>query len=114
MAAAVICSSPVADAATTAALGPFSVGVPPGGFEEHCLQLAAGERVHYRFSASGAVDFNLHYHRGEAVFYPVRKAQVRRHVDDFTAPHADAYCLMWESKATDAVRVEGAVERVRR
>ncbi len=59
-------------AAAPARLGHFALDVPARGFEEHCLKLAAGERIRYRFRATGAVDFNIHYHRGKDVHYPVK------------------------------------------
>ena len=98
-------------AASTAPFGAFALDVPARGFEEHCVKLAAGERVHYRFNASSEVDFNIHYHRGEDVHYPVRTGASRSEDAIFRAPEADVYCLMWERKGEGAVRVEGTVDR---
>jgi hypothetical protein len=106
--------APVPLLAAISALGPFALTVPARGFEEHCFELAAGVRVRYRFRASDAVDFNLHYHRGTDVVYPVRAAATQAHEGVYTAPLAEAYCLMWERKADGAVRVDGTVERVAR
>ena len=105
--------SPALAVATTAALGPFGLDVPARGFEEHCIRLDAGERIQYRFGANGEVDFNIHYHRGSEVHYPVKATASRSADATFTAPHADTYCLMWERKGEGAVRVDGAVERAR-
>jgi len=99
--------------ASTAPLGGFALDVPARGFEERCVQLAAGERVRYRFSASGEVDFNIHFHRGKDVHYPVRVSASRGEDAIFNAPGADVYCLMWERKGDGAVRVEGSVDRAR-
>jgi len=96
--------------ASTADFGPFALEVPARGFEEHCVKLEAGQRIRYRFSAGGDVDFNLHYHRGTDVFYPVKTAATRSADGVYTAAHADGYCLMWERRGDGAVRVEGAVE----
>jgi hypothetical protein len=97
--------------ATTAPLGGFALDVPARGFEEHCVKLAAGERVRYRFRASDDVDFNIHFHRGKDVHYPVRASASRGEDATFSAPAADVYCLMWERKGDGAVRVEGSVDR---
>lgn len=105
--------TPALAVAATAALGPFGLDVPARGFEEHCIRLDAGERVRYRFNANGEMDFNIHYHRGSEVHYPVKTAASRSADATFTAPHADTYCLMWERKGEGAVRVDGSVERVR-
>lgn len=99
--------------ATTSAPGPFRLDVPARGFDEHCVQLAAGERVRYRYSATAELDFNIHYHRGKDVLYPVKTTASRSADATFTAPHADTYCLMWERRGDGAARVEGAVERER-
>lgn len=92
--------------------GPFDLSVPARGFDERCFELAAGESLRYRFAASAPVDFNIHFHRGKEVVMPVRIDATRGHAATFTAPHADAYCLMWERGAGEAARVEGTVERV--
>ena len=102
---------PAAAVAAGASLGPFRLDVPARGFDEHCVQLAAGERVRYRYSATADVDFNIHYHRGKDVLYPVKVTATRSADALFTAPHADTYCLMWERRGDGAASVEGAVER---
>ena len=99
--------------AAPARVGHFALDVPARGFEEHCLKLEAGERIRYRFRASGDVDFNIHYHRGNDVHYPVRTAAVQTADATFTAPQTDDYCLMWELKVNGAVRIEGSVDRVK-
>jgi hypothetical protein len=104
---------PALAVATAAALGPFGLDVPARGFDEHCIRLDTGEHVRYRFSANGELDFNIHYHRGSEVYYPVKAAESRSADATFTAPHADTYCLMWERKGEGAVRVDGSVERAR-
>jgi hypothetical protein len=100
-------------AAAPALFGGFALDVPARGFEEHCVKLVAGEGVHYRFRASGDVDFNIHYHRGKDVHYPVRVSASRGEDAVFSAPEADVYCLMWERKGDGAVRIEGSVDRVK-
>jgi len=106
----VFAMTPISVTATTAALGPFRLEVPARGFEEHCIRLNAGEQVRYRYSATAEVDFNIHYHRGKDVFYPVKSSGSRSADATFTAPQADAYCMMWERSGEGAVRIEGVVE----
>jgi hypothetical protein len=106
--------APAAAVAVTSALGPFRLDVPARGFEERCVKLDSGERVRYRYTASADVDFNIHYHRGDEVFYPVKATASRSADASFTAPQADTYCLMWERKGDGAARIDGAVERGRK
>lgn len=101
-------------AGSTATWGPFQLRVPPRGLQEHCLELPAGETIRYRFRASASVDFNIHYHRGSEVITPVVVRQVESASGDFSAPHADTYCLMWERASESAVDIDGAVDRVAR
>lgn len=91
---------------------PFALTVAPGGFDEHCIALAAGEVIRWRFRAAAAVEFNIHFHDGPAVHYPVRRAAAARGSGLLRARGTDDYCLMWTNKGTRPVRLEGAVERV--
>jgi hypothetical protein len=102
----------LADAAS-ARFGHFALDVPARGFEEHCLKLESGERIRYRFRANGDVDFNIHYHRGSDVHYPVRTGAIQTADATFSAPQTDDYCLMWERKGDGAVKIEGSVDRVK-
>jgi len=109
--AAVLTAVPGFVIAAPALFGPFRVDVPARGFEEHCVKLESGEKVRYRFRASGAVDFNVHHHPGNEVVYLARTAATQVGEGVVTAPRTDTYCLMWERKSDGAVRVDGAVER---
>ena len=91
----------------------FAFDIAPGKFDEHCLKIAAGEAIRWRFVASGAVDFNIHHHRGKDVFYPVRRERVERASGSFGARAADDYCLMWTNKGSAAISIRGGVERKR-
>lgn len=91
--------------------GPYSFTLSGKAFDERCLKLAAGESIRYRFRASAPVDFNIHYHRGKEVFFPVKQAAVREAESTFRAESADDYCLMWEHAGAGAATVEGSIER---
>lgn len=92
--------------------GPYSLTLTGKAFDERCLKLAAGEVIRYRFRASAPIDFNIHYHRGKDVYYPVKQVAVRSAEGDFRAPEADDYCLMWEHAGPGASTVEGSLERI--
>lgn len=89
----------------------FRLTIGAGKFDEHCLKVEAGRTIAYRFEADGAVDFNIHHHRGKEVLYPVRRAATKSADATFQAESSDDYCLMWENKGTATVTVEGRVER---
>lgn len=94
--------------------GPYSFTLSGKAFDERCLTLAAGESIRYRFRASAPIDFNVHYHRGNETYFPVKRRAARELESTFKAPRADGYCLMWEHRGQGVATVEGSVERVPR
>ena len=55
----------------------FTHDLKPGGVAEECLRLEAGRSRVFEWKSDGPVDFNIHYHHGDKVTYPV-KANTRR------------------------------------
>jgi hypothetical protein len=70
------------------------VELPAREFHEECVELAAGQRLIYDFSAAKTVKFNIHYHAGGQILYPVRKNARHAH-GVFTSRAAQGYCMMW-------------------
>ena len=71
-----------------------NVRVPAKEFHEECLDLAAGQRLAYVFTAAKTVQFNIHYHVGDKVYYPVRRDTRHLH-GEYTSHQAPGYCMMW-------------------
>ena len=71
-----------------------NVRLPAKEFHEECLELAAGRRLVYVFTAQKTVQFNIHYHAGDKEFYPVRRNARHLH-GEYTARQTQGYCLMW-------------------
>ena len=69
----------------------------PTKFHEECLELSVGQTVHYVFDSSRPIDFNIHYHQGHEVTYPVKHQKISKATDKFVAPIAQVYCLMWSN-----------------
>lgn len=90
--------------------GPYSFTLSGKAFDERCLHLEAGQSIRYRFKASAPVDFNIHYHRGKEVVFPVKRAGVREASGTFKAKGAEGYCLMWEHRGSGSAAVEGVLE----
>jgi hypothetical protein len=93
--------------------GTFRHEIQFGKIAEECRTLAAEERVHYRFNASASVDFNVHFHRGDAVDYAVKKERVREGASTFNAPSAQDFCWMWANRTPETVVVQGEIIRKR-
>ena len=89
---------------------PFSVTIEPKQLHEECVELQAGEKRRYFWKADGPVDFNIHYHEGPEVFYPVKRSAMRGDGGTFTAGKVPQhYCWMWTAR-DKPVKVEGRIE----
>jgi len=69
--------------------------IPPAEDYELCLLLAPDQPLRYTFSATRKLDFNIHYHAGHEVIYPVSEQQITAAEATFAAPSEQEYCLMW-------------------
>ena len=44
----------------------------PGKSHEKCMVLDSGQKLEYQFEASAKINFNLHYDKGDSMYYPVK------------------------------------------
>ena len=51
--------------------------LPPYGVHEECLRLEPGDRAEFAFESTEPVDFNFHYHDGQAVVMPLVREKSR-------------------------------------
>jgi len=70
---------------------------------EECFRLDDGDRVEFRFESTEPVDYNLHYHEGNAVVMPMSSEKSTEHAGVYLATLAEDYCLMWEAGAAGAL-----------
>jgi hypothetical protein len=98
-----ICSLAVAAAAH--AETPKPVTIKPGKAFEKCLTLVPPQKLEYRFESAAKIDFNLHYHKGEQVYYPVKLDRTNAESGSYEAKANEVYCLMWENKTSAAVEL---------
>ena len=87
---------------------PFELALEAGKMHEICARLAKGEKRRYHWKASGPVDFNIHYHEGNEVFYPVKRESMRGDGGTFVAKIDQDYCWMWTARV-GAATVSGQV-----
>lgn len=71
----------------------------PGGIAEECVRLEAGRSRRFEWAADAPVDFNIHFHQGDKVTYPVKANGQRKGSGRFTARSGEDYCWMWSAKA---------------
>ncbi|AOE50283.1 hypothetical protein [Kangiella sediminilitoris] len=63
---------------------------------EVCPELKAGQTLQFEFEAKNKVEFNLHYHQGENITYPIEPQKLAKLTSSFKAPIDQTYCLMWK------------------
>ena len=88
-----------------------SVAVKPGQFVELCEKLPAAAKVSWSFSADAALNFNVHFHEGKDVSYPVKQDQVTQAQGVFEAPGAQDYCWMWVNQGASPVSLSLQLKR---
>jgi hypothetical protein len=84
------------------------VSLAPKKIHEECARIEAGQSRRWHWKSSAPVDFNIHYHRGDDVFYPVKRDGMRGDGGTFTAKTGEDYCWMWTAKNAPA-RIEGLI-----
>jgi hypothetical protein len=81
------------------------VDVRAGKFAEACGKLAQGDAVSWRFEASGPMDFNVHYHEGKAIVFPVKQEAIAAARGQLHVALDQDYCWMWTNKSDRDVRL---------
>ena len=89
--------------------GAFEFKLEAGKVHEHCVKLAKGTTRNYHWKSSAPVDFNIHYHEGEKVSYPVKRDAMRGDGGSFTADVTQDFCWMWTGRTATAT-VSGQVQ----
>lgn len=84
---------------------PESISMSPGQVHEACKLMAAGEQWRYDFSADDKLEFNVHYHVGDAVIYPVGPLAANMKAGVVNAELDQTYCLMWRNTAGEPIQL---------
>lgn len=85
--------------------------VKPGKFVELCGRVAAGQKIDWSFEAPAALNFNIHYHEGDAVRFPAREDGVPHSRGMLDAVTGQDYCWMWSSSGDREVAVAVELRR---
>ena len=72
--------------------------VEPGSFIELCGKLSRGAKVKWRFDAGAPMNFNIHYHEGKEVRFPVKEDGSLRSGGTLDVKSEQDYCWMWSNK----------------
>jgi len=76
-----------------------TVSLAPFEFRESCFEMTTQDTLRYDFQSDQPVDFNIHYHDGLTVRFPVQLNRVTAHADEFVADVDQLYCLMWTNQS---------------
>lgn len=81
------------------------------GVVEVCGPLKAGDQATWAFNATDELDFNIHYHEGEEVVYPVQSKATSSLANKLVAPVDQTYCWMWTSQESASLRLKLRLSR---
>ncbi len=70
--------------------------IAPFEFHEECGDIAAGDRIDFRFSATRPVHFEIYYKDGIARIAPVVRDDVTEASGIFPPPASRRYCVRWD------------------
>jgi hypothetical protein len=76
-----------------------TVTLAPFEFREYCLEMAAQDTIRYEFQSDRPVAFNIHYHEGMKIAFPIRLSGITGLADRFVADADRLYCLMWTNQS---------------
>lgn len=83
----------------------------PGGFAEVCGRLDKGNAVRWNFDAGGPLDFNIHYHQGKQVVFPVKRAGAAKGAATLKVKVEQDYCWMWTNKTAQPLALRLSLAR---
>jgi len=92
--------------------GPFTHALKPGDIAEDCVKMKAGQSREFDWTSDAAVDFNVHWHDGDKVYYPVQLNARWKGRGRFTADRDQDYCWMWSAPKAKGATVIGTFKPI--
>jgi hypothetical protein len=80
---------------STLSLRSDTVTMAPFEFRELCLGLSGNQKISVEFQSGEPVEYDIHYHDGFTIRFPVKLTDVTKHTHQHVADSDRAYCLMW-------------------
>ncbi|MGF1609703.1 MAG: hypothetical protein ACFCUQ_09930 [Kiloniellales bacterium] len=72
-----------------------TLSLAPFEFRELCFKMTVREELQYDFQSDHPLEFNIHYHDGLTIHYPVRIVETAADSGRFVPEKDQSYCLMW-------------------
>ena len=76
-----------------------TLSLAPLEFRELCFEMTAQDELQYDFQSDHPVDFNIHYHDGLTIHFPVKLTGITDHAGQFVPKSDQSYCLMWRNQS---------------
>lgn len=80
--------------------------IESGKSYEACMWLSPGDKLYYEFTSSANLRFNIHYHEGKTVYYPVQVKLTSLEKAVFEPESRKEYCLMWKNPENQGVELK--------
>jgi hypothetical protein len=64
-----------------------------------CIEMTSQDELRYDFEADRPIDFDIHYHDGLTVHFPVRHPGIAAQAGRFVSEQDQSYCLMWLNRS---------------
>ncbi len=88
-----------------------SGAIAPGKVLEVCGPIESRLPVEWKFSSTGATEFNIHRHSGAGVMYATRSYQTRAQQGKLSPNSNYEWCWMWTNTAGEPVNVKLELKR---
>jgi hypothetical protein len=85
--------------------------IAPGKALEVCGIIESRLPVEWKFSATGATEFNVHRHSGQDVIYATRSYQTRAQQGKLSPNSNYEWCWMWTNTAGEPISVTLELKR---
>lgn len=86
--------------------GEVSTELKPRAIYEECMEVTEEQKLTYSYSSSQPLDFNIHYHVGNIIYFPLRKTSAELK-DVYLPKVVQSYCLMWKNNSDQDVELTG-------
>lgn len=87
-----------------------SLNLRTGEVHESCHELDDGVKLSYSFQSSSPALFNIHYHQGKEIRYPVAEQMMSSRNGILSADSMQTYCLMWTNPQSQTVTLRYKIE----
>ncbi|TAG02360.1 MAG: hypothetical protein EAZ37_01915 [Burkholderiales bacterium] len=88
-----------------------TASIAPGKVLEVCGMIESRLPVEWKFSATGATEFNVHRHSGQEVIYATRSYQTRAQQGKLSPNSNYEWCWMWTNTAGEPISVTLSLKR---